>query len=174
MHWVYFLLLLATDVCGLVLAAYTLPGLWLMLAAAAAYAWLTHAWFIGEKTLIALFLFALLAELVELTFGGAGAKKKGASRWGIAGSLIGAVVGGIFLTGIIPIPVAGTIIGICLGSFLGAFAVEFVLGTPLHQSLQIGVGAAKGRFTGIVGKVAIGTMMFVLTFFSGFPHKFFH
>jgi uncharacterized protein YqgC (DUF456 family) len=175
MVWLYFLLLLATDLCGLVLAAFTLPGLWLMLAGAAAYAWLTRARFLGEKTLIALLLLAAIAEIGEFVLGGAGAKKQGASRWGIAGSLVGAIVGGIFLTGVIPIvPGINTIIGICLGSFLGAFAVELLVGTPLNQSFKIGVGAAQGRLTGIAGKIAIGSAMFLLTFCAGFPHKFFH
>jgi uncharacterized protein YqgC (DUF456 family) len=170
MVWFYFLLLLITDLCGLALAAFTLPGLWLMLAAAAGYAWLTHALYLGEKTLIALLLLALGAEIAELTLGGAGAKKAGASGWGITGGVIGAIVGGICFTGLIPIiPPVNAIIGICLGSFVGAFGVEFLMGTPMEQSFRIGFGAAKGRLTGIVGKVAIGSVMFVLTFFSGFP-----
>ncbi len=170
----YYLLLLATDVCGLVLAAYTLPGLWLMLAAAAGYAWLTRANYLGGKTLIALLVLTVLAELGEFVLGGAGAKKHGASRWGIVGGLIGAIVGGIFLTALIPIiPPVNAIIGICLGSFLGAFVVEFLLGTPLDQSLRIGIGAAKGRLTGIAGKVSLGVVMFLVTMVSAFPHHFF-
>lgn len=169
MAWLYFLLLLLTDVCGVILASFTLPGLWLMLAGAAVYAWLTHGYYLGIKTLIALLILATAAEIVEIFLGGAGAKKAGASFWGIIGGLIGAIVGGICLTGLIPIPILGTIIGICLGSFLGAFTVELVLGQPLVQSVQVGLGAAKGRFTGIVGKVIFGCAMFAITFFAAFP-----
>ena len=140
-----------------------------MLAGAAIYAWLTHGYYLGIKTLVALLILAAAAEVVELVLGGAGAKKAGASFWGILGGLIGAIVGGICLTGLIPIPILGTIIGICLGSFLGAFSVELVLGQPLSQSIHIGVGAAKGRFTGILGKVFFGCVMFLITFFSAFP-----
>ena len=169
MAWLYFLLLLVTDICGIVLASFTLPGLWLMLAGAAIYAWLTHGFYLGSYPLVALLILALSAEIAEIFLGGAGAKKAGASFWGILGGLAGAVIGGICLTGLIPIPILGTIIGICLGSFLGAFTIELMLGQPLSQSVLIGYGAAKGRFTGIIAKVAIGCVMFVITFFAAFP-----
>ncbi len=169
MVWIYYLLLLITDIVGLVLAAFTLPGLWLMLAAAAFYAYLTSGNFVGVKTLIALLVLAGTAEIAELFLGGAGAKKAGGSKWGILGGLIGAILGGIFLTPFIPIPVLGTIIGICLGSFVGAFAIEFALGRPVVQSLRIGYGAAKGRLFGIAGKVTIGIIMFTITIWAALP-----
>jgi uncharacterized protein YqgC (DUF456 family) len=169
----YFLLLLVTDLVGLVLAAFTLPGLWLMVAGAAVYAWLTDGYLLGWKTLIALLLLALIAEIAEIFLGGAGAKKAGASGWGMTGGLIGGVIGGICLTTLIPIFILGTIIGICLGCFLGAFAVELLMGQPLTQSAKIGLGAATGKLTGIAGKVIIGLLMILITFISGFPrhHK---
>jgi uncharacterized protein YqgC (DUF456 family) len=169
----YFLLLLVTDLVGLMLAAFTLPGLWLMVAGAAVYAWLTDGYLLGWRTLIALLLLALIAEIAEIFFGGAGAKKAGASGWGITGGLVGGIVGGICLTGLIPIFILGTIIGICLGCFLGAFAVELLMGQPLTQSVKIGLGAATGKLTGIAGKVIFGLVMMLITFISGFPrhHK---
>lgn len=170
MHWIYFLLLLGIDVIGLVLAAFTLPGLWLMLGAAAVYALLTHGAYLGFKSLVALLALALLSEAAEFFLGGSGAKKAGASGWGIAGALLGGLVGGIFLTGFIPIPVVGTIIGICLGSFAGAFTIEVIMGKPVHQSFHIGVGAFKGRLYGIASKLAIGIVMFGITIPAAFPH----
>ncbi len=165
----YFLLLLVTDLCGLVLAAFTLPGLWLMLGGAAVYAWLTDGRYLGKESLIALLLLSLLGEIVELYLGGAGAKKAGATGWGVTGGFVGGVVGGICLTGLIPIPVLGTIIGICLGCFIGAFVAEMATGQQLSQSARIGFGAATGKLTGIAGKVVIGLVMLALTFVSAFP-----
>jgi len=167
MAWLYFLLLLATDICGFVLAAITLPGLWLMLAGAAIYAWLTHGHFLGRDSLIALLILALGAEIAEIFLGGAGAKKAGGSGWGIAGGMIGAIVGGIVLSGLVPI--LGTIIGICLGSFAGAAGVELIMGQPISQSAKIGLGAAKGRVTGMVAKISAGLLMFLLTLIAAFP-----
>jgi uncharacterized protein YqgC (DUF456 family) len=170
MAWAYYLLLLATDVVGLLLAAFTLPGLWLMLAAAAGYAFLTHGQYLSYTTLIVLLVLAAGAEIAEFVFGGAGAKKAGASKWGIVGGLVGAILGGLFLTGVIPIfaPLS-TIIGICLGSFAGAFGIELALGRPIMQSVNIGYGAAKGRLLGIANKVAVGVLMFLITLWVALP-----
>jgi uncharacterized protein YqgC (DUF456 family) len=169
MAWLYFLLLLITDLIGLVLAAFTLPGLWLMLGGAAIYAWLTHGYYLSWKSLLFLLGLALIAEVVELWLGGAGAKKAGASAWGVFGGLIGGILGGIFFTGLIPIPILGTIIGICLGCFVGAFIAELATGQQLTQSAKIGFGAAKGKLTGIAGKVLIGLAMLLITFIAGLP-----
>jgi uncharacterized protein YqgC (DUF456 family) len=166
----FYLLLLVTDLCGIVLTAFTLPGLWLMVAGAAIYAWLTGGHFISWQTLIALLLLALIAEIVEIILGGAGAKKAGASGWGITGGFVGGIVGGICLSAVIPIPILGTVIGICLGCFIGAFAVELLLGQTLTQSVKIGFGSAAGKLTGIVGKVMIGVLMFFITLIAGCPH----
>jgi uncharacterized protein YqgC (DUF456 family) len=174
MAWIYFLLLLLTDIIGLGLAAFMLPGLWLMLAGAAVYAWLTHGYYLGFKTLIALLIMAFGAEISEFYFGGAGAKKAGASPWGMIGGLIGAIVGGITLSGLVPIPILGTIIGICLGTFTGAFTVELILGQPLSQSAAIGLGAAKGRLTGIAGKLTIGIVMLLISFAAALPFHLHH
>jgi uncharacterized protein len=170
MVWIYYLLLLITDIAGLVLASFTLPGLWLMLAAAAFYAYLTRAHYLGLKSLVILLILCAVSEIGEIFLGGAGAKKAGASRWGILGGLIGAILGGIFLTGVIPItaPIS-TIIGICLGSFVGAFGIEMILGQSISQSMKIGWGAAKGRMFGIAGKITIGILMFLITLIAAIP-----
>ena len=166
---VYLLLLVFVDLCGLVLCAFTLPGTWLMLGAATVYALLTRGHYVGWKTLVALLVLALTAEVGEFVLGGAGAKKAGASKWGIFGGLVGAILGGIFLTGLVPVPILGTVIGICLGSFAGAFAVEMLLGQEVLKSLRIGYGAAKGRLMGIAGKVTIGITMFAISLYVAWP-----
>ena len=177
MHWLlhvlFFLLLMLTDVVGLVLTAFTLPGLWLMLAGAAIYAWLTNGIYLGKQTLIVLLALTVIAEIADLVLGSAGAKRAGASRWGMLGALIGGALGGVFFTALIPIPVLGTVIGICLGSFVGAFGIELGLGQSLAQSMQIGLGAAKGKFTGIAGKLGIGIAIFIITFCMAFPLNIF-
>ncbi len=166
---VYLVILTAVDLCGLVLCAFTLPGTWLMLAAAGVYALLTRGHYLGLKTWLVLLALTLTAEVGEFALGGAGAKKAGATKWGIAGGLLGAILGGIFLTGLVPVPVVGTIVGILLGTFAGAAAVELMLGNDVGRSLRIGLGAAKGRFTGIVLKVTIGVTMFVTSVYFALP-----
>ena len=170
MAWAYYFLLLVTDVVGLALTVYTLPGLWVMLGGTAIYAALTHGRYLGMWPLLTLLGLALLAEIGEFFFGGAGAKKAGGSTWGVVGAIGGAILGGIFLSAFVPIfaPVS-TVVGICLGAGAGAATVEFLLGKPVLQSLRIGLGAAKGRLVGILGKLAIGVAMFVLTVVTAFP-----
>jgi uncharacterized protein YqgC (DUF456 family) len=171
MAWILYLILIALDLAGLLLTAFTLPGLWLMLGAAALYALFTHGQFLGWHVLLVLLITASAAEVGEIYLGGAGAKAAGASKWGIIGGFIGAIVGGIFLT-FVPVPILNHVVGICLGTFLGAFGVEMLLGKPLNSSLRIGMGAARGRLFGIVGKLVVGVGMFVLTLFAALPHHF--
>ncbi len=69
MIWLYYILLLLIAVAGLVLVLCTLPGLWLMTAAAGIYALLTHGLHLGFKTLLALLIFSLVGEVFELLAG---------------------------------------------------------------------------------------------------------
>ena len=166
---VYYILLFVILLIGMVLAVMTLPGLWLMLAAAAGYAWLTHWHYIGWKTLLALLVIAGLGEAVELAFSASGAKQSGGTRRGAWGALIGGVLGGLFLTALVPIPIIGTLIGVCLGTFLGAMIGELSGGREAMDSAFVGVGAAKGRLMGTLAKVALGGIMFAMILVVGFP-----
>ena len=168
MIWLYYILLLLISLGGLVLVAFTLPGLWVMTGASAIYALITHEKHLGAKSLITLFLVSLAAEVLELTLGGAAAKRAGGGRRAMIGGLIGGILGGIFLT-FIPIPIVSTIVGICLGSFLGAAAFELLGGEEAGHSLRVGWGAAKGRFQGIISKLVLGICMFLLILIAAFP-----
>ena len=169
MPWLYYLALIIVLLTGLFGVILSLPGIWLMIAGAIAYAALTNWVFIGYKTIIFLVLVGIIAEVVETVAGGAGAKRAGASRRGIIGAIVGGFLGGIFLTFLIPIPILGTIIGACLGSLLGAMLVELMVCKELEQSMAIGVGAFKGRFLGILSKLAFGVFIIVVTVWIGLP-----
>ena len=117
--WFYYVILFLLLLAGLALTLMTLPGLWVMVGSAAGYAWLTKGHFIGWKTLVILLIWAGIAEIVELISSGAGAKKAGGGRAGLWGALVGGIVGGIWLS-FIPIPILSTLVGVCLGTFLGA------------------------------------------------------
>jgi len=165
---VYYAILFLLLLTGLAITVMTLPGLWLMLASAAAYAWLTGGRFLGWKTLVALLILAGLGEVVELAFAGGGAKKAGAGRRGTWGALIGGLLGGIFLS-FIPIPVVSTLVGVCLGTFLGAMIGELSGGREFGHSAIVGVGAAKGRLMGTLAKTALGGVMMALTLWTALP-----
>lgn len=168
MPWLWYLLLIALQFTGLSLTVLGLPGLWLMVAALIAYAWLTTmGHYIGWTTLIIILALALTAEVLEFYVGSAGAKKAGASRRGMIGALVGALIGGFLFT--IPVPILGTIFGVCAGAFVGAALVEMgIVGDPAHAR-RVGWGAAKGRFLGILLKLAFGLLMLIYTLIAALP-----
>ena len=165
---VYYILMFVVLLAGLVITIMTLPGLWLILAAAAGYAWLTHWHYVGWKTLVALLVIAGLGEVVELAFSASGAKQSGGTKRGAWGALIGGVLGGLFLS-IIPIPIISTLIGVCMGTFWGAMIGELSGGREAMDSAFVGVGAAKGRLLGTLAKLALGGIMFATVLVVGFP-----
>lgn len=168
LFWLYYLILAALLLGGLAIVIMTLPGLWVMVGSAAAYAWLTHGYFIGWRTLAFLLVWAGIAEVIEVASSGAGAKKAGGGRAGLWGALIGGIVGGIWLS-FIPIPLVSTLAGVCLGTFLGAMTGELAMGRHVGRSAWIGFGAARGRLVGTFVKLGFGVVMLILTLVMGLP-----
>jgi uncharacterized protein YqgC (DUF456 family) len=169
LDWVYYFLLLAVSVVGLFLTILGLPGLWLMVAAMGGFALVTRAHFyVGWQSLVTLVVLGLIAEIMELVAGAAGSKAAGGRKRGMIGAIIGALIGGIFGSILIPVPVVGTIVGACLGAFIGAAALELTDRDFVH-AMRVGVGAAKGRFMGIVIKLAIGAIMLIIIMICALP-----
>jgi uncharacterized protein YqgC (DUF456 family) len=168
MPWFYYTCLLIVLLVGLFVNILGLPGLWLMVAAYAAYGWIT-VWnrFVGWPSLIALIVLALLAEAAEFLAGAAGSKAAGGRKRGMIGAIVGGFLGAIFLS-VIPIPVVAQIIGACLGAFIGAAVMELSDKGAAH-SLRVGVGAAKGRFMGIISKLGFGVAMLIVALWAGLP-----
>jgi uncharacterized protein YqgC (DUF456 family) len=147
-----------------------LPGNWIIVVAAALYAWL----FPGDSrlalswsTVAALALLAVVGEVVEFVAGAMGVTKAGGSRRGavmaLAGSLVGGVIG-LFVG--VPIPVVGSLAAAILfgglGALVGAFIGESWKGQDFDTSLQIGRAAFVGRVLGTLGKLIVGAVMLVV------------
>ena len=164
MPWLWYLLLLTVQLFGLLFTLLGLPGLWVMAAALAAYAWVTQFnRYVGWPGLIAVLALATLAEIMEFVAGSAGAKQAGGTRRAMIGAVVGALIGGFLFT--IPVPVLGTI----FGAFVGAALVEMgIVGDPTH-SMKVGWGAAKGRFWGILWKLAFGLAILIVTLCVAIP-----
>jgi uncharacterized protein YqgC (DUF456 family) len=169
-EWLLYVLLVIVHVVGLFLNILGLPGLWLMVAAHIGYAWAT-GWntYVGWPSVVIIVVLALLAEAVEFLAGAAGSKAAGGSKRGMAGAIAGGIIGGIVGTGLIPIPAIGTIIGAVAGAGFGAFVVEMGIGRSKEESATIAIGAAKGRFWGILGKSLFGVFMFITSVLTAFP-----
>lgn len=149
--------LVALCVTGLVMTALRLPGTWLILAVAVAYAWHGDWSEIGGGTLVALGGMALLAEAVEFFASVMTARRVGASRQAGWGGLIGGIVGMIFLS--IPVPVIGTMVGAVAGCFLGAAVAELAVRKHVGQGARVGLLAALGMILGTATKMAIALAM---------------
>ena len=133
-----------------------LPGNWLMAASALLAAYGEEA---NYTPLILLLGAATIAELFEALIGGKMAHSAGASKAGMAGSFIGALLGGFFLTFLVPIPVVGTLAGACLGAFLGAVLSEALFterNADSNSLAHIGIAAAVGVLFGRLMKVTFG------------------
>jgi uncharacterized protein YqgC (DUF456 family) len=169
MHWIYYLLLLVCMAAGLWINILSLPGLWLMIAAAGIYAWLTDGNDVGWVGLLVLVVIALLAELMEFIAGGAVAKKAGGSKRAFIGAIVGGFLGAIFFT--FPLGPIGTIFGICLGTFIGAVGVEWLVERRAGHALRVGYGAAKGRLVGIAIKLLFGVVIFLMAAILAWPSE---
>lgn len=162
-------LLAFATAAGWLLSLVGLPGNWLMVAAAALYAWLgpiDGSLLLTWQTVIVLVVFATIGEVLEAIAGAWGARRAGGSRRAALYSLLASIAGAILGAAAgIPIPVAGSFIGAIAGGALGAMAgaifAEYSLGGEHRHSWRVGQAAFWGRLLGVGAKVAVGSAMVV-------------
>lgn len=148
-----------------------LPGTWLIVLAAAGYAW----WFpgddrsaIGWNVVIALGLLAVAGEVLEMASGALGVSKMGGSRRGVVLAIVGSIVGSLvgMIVGL-PIPVVGSLAAAVLfgglGAMAGALVGESWKGRGFDASLEIGKAAFVGRLLGTLAKLIVCSIMAVVT-----------
>jgi len=149
---------------GLVSLVFGLPGTFVILFAAAIYAWATGFAHVTWATLGWLALLAVLGEILELLLGtGIGGRARPSRRMAFAaigGSLIGGILGAPFLFGI------GAIAGTLAGAFIGAGFAAHSEGHSMVEVIERGWNALKGRFAGFVTKSVIGIAMTLLVLFA--------
>lgn len=148
---------------GLVLDLLGLFGNWIILGAVV-IAWVAtgfeHFGWVGLLFMTGL---AVMGEVLETAAAGYGAAKFGGGRGTIVSALIGCFAGAILFTPLIPVPLIGTVIGACLGSFLAAALYEYIqMERKAHQALWTGFGAALGKVGGIFAKLLAGVIMLVI------------
>lgn len=126
-----------------------IPGSPLILLGVFIYAWHSNFLVITWGTLAILLALAVLSQILEHFASLLGAKKFGASRWGMIGAFLGGMIG-FFSSGIL---------GILIGPFIGALLLEFFHGQSLNASLKIGLGTLVGFLGGAIGKIIIAFTM---------------
>jgi hypothetical protein len=170
MSIIYAILLLLALAAAWLLTVVGMPGNWLMVAAAALYAWLVPddaSTAIGWGVVVAIAVLAVLGELLEALAGVFGAAKAGGSKRGAAMALLGSMAGGLvgMVVGL-PIPLIGPLVTAVLfasiGALLGAMVGERWKGRELGESWQVGRGAFWGRMLGTLAKVLLGSVMLVV------------
>jgi uncharacterized protein YqgC (DUF456 family) len=159
--WISLLALVHAGCLMLNLVA--LPGNWLMLGVTFLFAW----WRMSEGifsiwTLVAVVALAVLGEALELLTGMAGARAAGSTKRGALGALLGGILGSVAGTILIPIPLLGSLAGASLDAFVGAFTAETSNGRPHSASVRIGVKAGIGTVTGMILKLTIGIVIWLI------------
>lgn len=153
-----------------------MPGNWGIVVISLVWFFFSPASFqFSWMVILALVLLALVGEAIEFGASVFGTKKLGGSGRGATLSVVGSVIGGIAgaICGIpIPIPLVGMLIGsilfACIGASVGAMIGEKWVGKPMKESVKIGGAAFAGRLLGTVGKLAIGSIMVILSILAPF------
>jgi uncharacterized protein YqgC (DUF456 family) len=144
--WVLAVLLVAAGLAGLVLPL--IPGVPLVYLGIVAAAWAGGFTKIGGFTLAVCGALATVAFAVDYVAGVLGAKRMGATPWGLLGAVVGTVVGLFF-----GLP------GLILGPAAGAIGFEYWKDPNFKKAAQAGVGVVIGFALGVVAKCAIALTM---------------
>ena len=97
---------------------------------------------LGVGWMVLLGLFCVAVTLLDLFLPALTARRFGGTRWGAAGSLVGLLIGLLFL------PPGGAL----FGAFGGAWLAEVAIGTEVRAALKPAFGALVGLVLGTVGQ----------------------
>ena len=159
------LLVLVLLACW-VLTLLSLPGNWLMVLAAAVYAWLVPAAWpasLGWRTVVVLLVLAVVGEVLELVAGCSAWPGPAAAAAARCWRCAALWPGPWRASSSAPIPVVGSLVAAvlfaALGAMAGAVLGETTAGRGLDASLRIGSWAFAGRLAGTLGKMLVGAVM---------------
>ncbi|MCI0546390.1 MAG: DUF456 family protein [Candidatus Rokubacteria bacterium] len=161
--------LAALNAVWLYLTALGLPGNWLMVVSTVLVAlWQWEAAMFSPWVLVAILALALAGEALELLAGALGARRAGGTRRAAIGAVLGGLVGGLLGTVLIPVPLVGTLLGVGAGAFVVATGLEWRGGRALDRSLRAGRGAALGQSLGVLAKLGMGAVIWIVVTVAAF------
>ena len=139
----------AVIVFGVVsLVAPVVPGVAIIYLGVVIVAWaddFTRICPVMLAVMLGLTLMAMVADNIAALFG---ARRAGASAWGVFGAGIGALAGLVF-----GLP------GVVLGPALGALTFEYVRNPDAKKALRAGVGGFLGFVLGVIAKAVFGFLL---------------
>lgn len=139
-------LVIATGFAGLLLPA--LPGTPLVFAGCLLVAWADGFTKIGWFPLLLIGVLAVGSAVVDYVASVLGAKKAGASGWGLAGAFVGLLAG-------LPFGLPGII----LGPAIGATTLEYLKDPQIKRAAKAGAGVFIGFVVGTAVKYACAFAM---------------
>lgn len=148
--WLGAIILMAVGLIGTVLPV--MPGTTIIFIAA-----LVHRVIVGEARSLGWWSMGVLAILLLLSYaleslaGYFGARRFGATKWGLLGAFVGAIAG-LFLG----------FVGLLIGPVLGAIAGELLGGKRLVAAGRAGWGTLLGNLAGVIFKLFIGLIMIAI------------
>ncbi len=150
--WIAHGILVLCCLFGLVGSAIpAVPGTVVVFAGAVVHGLLTGWHPLGARTQALLLAAVIAAQALQYAVSALGAKKYGASRWGVAGAMLGMILG-VFL----PVPLVGPF----LGAFLGALVAEWIVVTKEGgEAAKAGFGAVLGAVAGLMAEVGVAMGM---------------
>ena len=152
--WLVAVILFAIGLIGTVVPVF--PGTIIILAGAILHrAMLGPEKSIGWWTIAILILLTLVAYALDFLSGYFGARFFGATKWGMLGALVGAVIGIFF-----------GIAGLFVGPVIGAIAGEFIAGKRMIDAGRAGWGSLLGNLGAMIGKLLIALVMIAIFFMS--------
>jgi hypothetical protein len=144
--WTAALALIVGGFIGTILPG--MPGVLIIYAGMWLAAWIDHFARIGWVTLSILGVLAALALAADLAASVLGAKRVGASRQALIGSVLGGFVGIFF-----------GLIGLLLGPFIGAVAGELMSRRSIADATRVGLATWIGLLVGTMAKIALAVSM---------------
>lgn len=131
------------------------PGPVLIVAVAIVHKLMLPPW-LAWGTIVALVFIAVLERVADFLGSAIGARRMGATRWGLAGAAIGGIVGVFF-----------GFIGIFVGPFVGAFVAEILFARrKIEPSIRASVGAGIGAGVALLARVALAMLMVMIVAFD--------
>jgi len=148
--WLFTTVLFAVGLIGTVLPVF--PGTTIILAGAVIHRMmLGPEKSVGWRSIVLLVLLTVATYALDFLSGYVGAKYFGATKWGMFGAILGALIGVFFgILGLLVWPVIGAIVG------------EFIAGKRMIDAGRAGWGSLLGNLGGMVGKLVIALAMITI------------